>query len=230
MNTQTKNKAIEHEVKQRGPEWFNLRLGRFTSSEFYKLMTEPRTKPAKEAGEFSATAKSYILEKAAEVLYNCPAPFAQNAALDWGTENEPLAVKAYQNITGRKIQNVGFVTLGKHTGTSPDGYTNDGGLIEIKCPYNRLNHLQNILNVNSADDLKKHSKQYYYQIQHQLYITGRNWCEFVSFDPRLLTGDNWRFCTHIVRVPANYEEHAIIKEKIKRGALLLESIINKMNI
>lgn len=229
-NNVYKNGAIEHQVKQRGPEWFKLRLGRFTSSDIFKLMTEPRSKAAKEAGELSETAKSYILEKAAEILYNSPAPFFSNSAMEWGTENEALAVDAYQNIKARNVSAVGFVTLGKHTGTSPDGYTEGGGLIEIKCPFNRLNHLQNIVNLTSADDLKRHSKQYYYQVQHQMYITGRPWCDFVSFDPRLLEGDNWRHCAHIIRIEPSDEVHANFKAKIEAGALYLESIINGLNV
>ena len=229
-NNAYKNGAIEHQVKQRAPQWFKLRLGRFTSSDIFKLMTEPRSKAAKEAGELSATAKGYILEKAAEILYNSPAPFVSSAALDWGTENEPLAVDAYKNITGRNVSAVGFVTLGKHTGTSPDGYTDGGGLIEIKCPFNRLNHLQNIVNLKSAEDLKRHSKQYYYQVQHQLYTTGRAWCDFISFDPRLLEGDNWKHCAHILRIEPSAEVHAKFDEKIEAGALYLDSIINGLNV
>ena len=226
VNKYTDNYArCKTDIEQRTPEWLALRLGRFTSSNIFKLMTNPRSKAAKEAGELSATAKSYVLEKAAEIIYNSPAPVAVSAAMDWGTEHEETAVKAYENITGHKVENGGFWTLGEHTGTSPDGLIQDSGLIEIKCPYNRVNHLENCLNLETAEDLKQKYKQYYYQVQHQLYITGRAWCDFVSFDPRLLTGENWPRCCHIIRIERNEAEILEIERKINIAAEYLESII-----
>jgi hypothetical protein len=232
METINKKNPVYHtNLEQRTPEWFKIRLGRFTSSDIFKLMTEPRSKAAKEAGELSTTAKSYIEEKAAEIIYNSPAPFFTNSAMDWGTENEPLAIDAYKNITGADVVPVGFVTLGDHTGTSPDGVINTdngAGLIEIKCPYNRLNHLQNVLTLKTGADLKKHNKQYYYQVQHQMYITGRVYCDFVSFDPRLLDGENWRLCCHIVRINADPDLFNIFDEKLNKAAEYLNKIVDQL--
>lgn len=226
INKYTHNYArCKTDIEQRTPEWFALRLGRFTSSNIFKLMTNPRAKAAKEAGELSATAKSYVLEKAAEILYNSPAPVAVSAAMDWGTEHEQTAVKAYENLTGHKVENGGFWTLGEFTGTSPDGLIGETGLIEIKCPYNRVNHLENVLTLKTAADLKEKSKQYYYQVQHQLYTTGRAWCDFVSFDPRLLQGENWALCCHVLRIERNESEIAEIERKINGAAEYLENIL-----
>jgi len=233
-NSYTENKKrLKHNIEQRTPEWLTLRLGRFTSSNIFKLMTNPRSKAAKEAGELSATAKSYVLEKAAELVYNTPAPVAFSAAMDWGNEHEETAVKAYENISGNKVSPGAFWTFGDYTGTSPDGLlnetgTNESGLIEIKCPYNRVNHLENCLTLKTADDLKAKSKQYYYQVQHQLYITGRAYCDFVSFDPRLLTGENWALCCHAVRIERNETEIDEIERKINGAAEYLETIIKAL--
>ena len=232
MQTINKKEPVYHNnIEQRSAEWFKIRLGRFTSSNIFKLMSEPRSKAAKENGELSATAKTYIEEKAAEIIYNSPAPFFTNSAMDWGTENEQTAIDAYKNITGVDVVPVGFVTVGDHTGTSPDGLINTSepaGLIEIKCPYNRVNHLQNVLTLKTGDDLKKHSKQYYYQVQHQMYVTGRVYCDFVSFDPRLLEGDNWRLCCHIVRVNADPDVFNKFDEKLNAAAEYLNAVINDL--
>jgi hypothetical protein len=232
MQTINKKNPVYHtNLEQRSAEWFKIRLGRFTSSNIFKLMTEPRSKAAKGNGELSATAKTYIEEKAAEIIYNSPAPFFTNSAMDWGTENEQTAIDAYKNITGVDVVPVGFVTVGDHTGTSPDGLINTSepaGLIEVQCPYNRVNHLQNVLTLKTGDDLKKHSKQYYYQVQHQLYITGRVYCDFVSFDPRLLEGDNWRLCCHIVRVNADPDVFNKFDEKLNKAAEYLNIIADQL--
>lgn len=231
MQTTIKNKnATVHDLEQRTPEWFNLRLGRFTSSEIFKLMTEPRSKAAKEAGELSQGAKTYAEEVAAELIYKSPAPFLETAAVQWGKENEPLAVEAYEQTTGRKVSEIGFITMGDFTGSSPDGLTDDGGQIEIKCPFNRLNHLQNVINLNEPADLLALHKNYFYQVQHQLYLTGLKYCDFVSFDPRLLEGDNWALCIKILRIEPDAEIFARFDEKIQAGANYINDILNALNI
>jgi hypothetical protein len=94
----------------------------------------------------------------------------------WGTETEPVARLEYTLATGNEVEETGLWVDGE-IGASPDGFVNDDGTLEIKCP-NTATHLETLIT-------KKVPKQYYAQIQGQLLLTQRAWCDFVSYDPRL---------------------------------------------
>jgi putative phage-type endonuclease len=101
-----------------------------------------------------------------------------NAAMEWGTEQEPFARMAYEAHTGTFVKEEGFVdhpTI-EGFGCSPDGIVGDG-LIEIKCP-NTANHIETVLE-------NKAPSKYIPQMQCQMACTGAKWCDFVSFDPRV---------------------------------------------
>jgi predicted phage-related endonuclease len=99
--------------------------------------------------------------------------------MQWGTETEPQARMAYEIITGATVVETGFVLHPEIAGfgASPDGLIGDDGLIEIKCP-NTATHIDTLL----AD---KVPTKYIIQMHVQMLCTGRAWCDFVSFDPRL---------------------------------------------
>ena len=226
----------KYDVEQGGEEWKKLRLGKFTSSEIYNLMTEPRAKKDKEAGEMSQTAKTYIKEKTTELIYG-EVPEIYGAALDWGNEFEDEARQMFAQIHELEIQNGGFYDCPElWTGASPDGEGIDADgqkfLIEIKCPYNRKNHIENVLNLEFGKDLLKHNKQYYYQVQHQLFITGAKYCFFVSYDPRLIENENfYKSCIHSVEINADDELFKVFENKLKKAAAyqhdILETLVNR---
>ena len=96
-----------------------------------------------------------------------------------GIELEPAARAAYEAHTGEFVETVGFVqheTL-PYVGVSPDGLLGDAGLVELKCPASMAKHLDAI---RSND----HATEYRWQLQGQLWVTGRQWVDAVSFDPR----------------------------------------------
>ena len=222
-----KRKEYFH-IEQGTKEWIELRMGVFTSSEIESLFKEPKSKAAKAVGQFSDTSITYITEKACELIYKTPKPFAYAKATEWGNMYEDYAAEAYQQTTGNKLKVVGFVTLGDDTGTSPDRYCNDNALLEIKCPYVRTNHIKNLLNLNSQEDLLNRNKQYYYQVQHQLYVTGRDYCDFASFDPRILETANqssWNKCIHILRIEK--DTSIDFKGKIKAAAEYRDYILKQ---
>jgi hypothetical protein len=96
-----------------------------------------------------------------------------------GIETEPDARAAYEFKTDEAVQLVGFVPHQKiaMSGASPDGLIGDAGLIEIKCP-NTATHIDTLL----GDEI---DKKYLTQIQWQLACTDREWCDFISYDPRM---------------------------------------------
>lgn len=131
------------------------------------------------AKEGSATRENYLWQVVAERLTQQTQESFTNAAMQRGTEMEPIARAAYEAHTGNFVEQVGFI---KHPtiewfGASPDGLVGEDGLIEIKCP-NTATHLQ----------YRKSGKppaKYRNQMMAQMSVTGRKWCDFVSFDDRL---------------------------------------------
>jgi putative phage-type endonuclease len=157
---------------QRTEDWYAARLGKATASRFKDAIA------ALKSGAPAQARRDYLTELVVERLTQQPIQRFQNAAMTWGTEQEPAARAAYERITGRIVEETGFVchdTL--MAGCSPDGLVDWDGLIEIKCPYSSANHIETLLNGMPAEHIP--------QVQGQMWITGREWCDFVSYDPRM---------------------------------------------
>lgn len=159
-------------------EWLSLRLGKITASRVKDVLTKGRgTSPSK-------TAESYMMELIAEILTGNSKPFFENDAMRWGTETEPQARAMYAvNNDFVDVKEVAFVEHNEQVGISPDGLIGDDGLFEAKCP-NTTTQLKRALSDSYSSDYKE-------QIQMQLWVTEREWCDFVSFDPRLNCGASY---------------------------------------
>lgn len=154
-------------------EWHMARLGKVTASSISDVMAEGRS------GKPSATRANYEARLVAERLSGRPAETFRSAAMDHGVETEAQARACYTMATGRNVEEVGFVphpTI-SDAGASPDGLVGDDGLVEIKCP-NTATHIASLLSERIPDAYAK-------QMQFQMACTGRAWCDFVSFDPRM---------------------------------------------
>jgi len=161
-------------IQQRSREWFKQRLGKVTASKVADVVA--RTKSG-----WAATRTNYMAQLIAERLTGVPFESFTNAAMQWGTETEPQARAAYSFFTDREVALTGFVEHSKvpMSGASPDGLVGDDGLVEIKCP-NTATHIDTLLG-------EPIDGRYVKQMQWQMACTGRVWCDFVSFDPRLPT-------------------------------------------
>tara|TARA_R110000796_G_scaffold19848_2_gene59405 strand:- start:238 stop:882 length:645 start_codon:yes stop_codon:yes gene_type:complete len=184
------------DIEQNTPDWLNCRLGLFTSSNIYNLFVKGK------GGKVSKSAETYITQKAIEHIYPIQVESFGSKAMQWGNDNEDNARNVYEVITGNVVTNGGFYIFDENTGSSPDGLVGTDGMIEIKCPYTRINHLNNVLNLKDDTDLFKYSKQYYYQVHHQMFCSGRKWVDFCSFDPRLLDSKGF---LHTIRIERNEE-------------------------
>jgi len=159
-------------MEQRSDEWFAARLGRVTASRVADII-------AKTKSGYSTSRANYMSELICERLTGKRTAFFQTAAMAWGTNTEPMAALAYEAKTGNLVEGVGFVphpTIDM-AGASPDGLVDHDGLIEIKCP-NTSTHLDTVLASTPP-------AQYVAQMQWQMACTGRQWCDFISYDPRL---------------------------------------------
>jgi putative phage-type endonuclease len=165
-------KSIERDcMEQRTEEWFAARLGKVTASRVADVLAKIKS------GE-SASRKNYKMELVVQRLTNKVGESFTNAAMEWGTEQEPFARMAYEAHTRTFVKEEGFVdhpTI-EGFGCSPDGILGEG-LIEIKCP-NTATHIETVLE-------NKAPSKYIPQMQCQMACTGAKWCDFVSFDPRV---------------------------------------------
>ena len=159
-------------IEQGSPEWAAMRLGKATASRIADVVAKTKT-------GWGTSRANYMAELIAERLTGVAAENYTNAAMQWGTEKEPDARAAYEFLTNAEVELMAFAqhpTI-EMSGASPDGLVSSDGLIEIKCP-NTATHLDTLLGATVPS-------KYTVQIQWQMACTGRAWCDFVSFDPRM---------------------------------------------
>lgn len=159
-------------IEQRSPEWYAQRLGKATASRIADVVARTKTGPA-------ASRMNYAAELVVERLIGTPAPNYVNGAMQWGTDHEAEALALYAEWQGVLVQPAEFVDHPEivWSGASPDGYVDDDGLVEVKCP-NTATHIETLLGGAIAGG-------HVVQMQWQMACTGRAWCDYVSYDPRL---------------------------------------------
>jgi hypothetical protein len=169
-------------------EWIAARLGKVTASRVSDVGAKARS-----GGGWGESRANYMADLITERLTGKQAERYVSAAMQWGTETEAVARAAYQFEAGVLVETVGFVDHPRipMSGASPDGYVGADGLIESKCPDPKT-HINTLLGA-PVDG------RYVKQIQWQLGTTGRAWCDFVSFDPRMPDGMQ----IHITRIQRN---------------------------
>jgi len=159
-------------MEQRSEEWYNIRLGKVTASRVADVAARTKT-------GYGASRANYMAELIAERLTGKPAEKFQSAAMMWGIDTENFARAVYEAKTGNVVLEGGFVPHPSmaNTGASPDGYVDFDGLVEIKCP-NTATHIDTLISQSVPE-------RYMLQMQWQMACAERQWCDFVSFDPRM---------------------------------------------
>lgn len=201
---------IIKDLIQGSDEWLKIRLGVATASNFSKIITS--------TGEPSKTLSTYALELASEKLLTEPDSFYQNDDMIRGNELEGEAREKYQEFTFNAVDEVGFMSRGDY-GYSPDGTIGDdadGGLIEIKCP-KATTHTKYL-----ADD--KMPTAYIAQVQGGMFVSGRKWCDFVSYHPNFKEPNN----LFIKRVLRNEDFMASLLIQIVKVITKRDEILKKI--
>ena len=198
-------------IEQNTPEWLQQRLGHVTASGVADVMAKGK------AGE-SLTRAKYKIRLVTERMTGQIQESFTNAAIEWGKEQEPYAAAAYEAKYGVLTDTIGFC---KHPtiewlGASPDRLVGDDGLIEIKCP-NSQTMVQYILDGRVPGD-------YYKQIQCQLWVTDRQWCDFVAYDPRL----NKRNQLLVIPVERDIEMISLMEQEVVKFLSEVEALINQL--
>jgi len=197
-------------MDQRTDAWFAARCGRVTASRIADVMA--RTKSG-----YGASRATYLAQLVSERLTGEVAPSFSSPAMEWGTEKEPEARAAYSAKTCEIVEETGFH---KHptleAGASPDGLVGADGLVEIKCP-------------NSATMIeylrtRQIPQKYILQMQFQMLCTGREWCHFVAYDPRL--GERLQLL--IIRVERDPALIAEIESEVTQFLKELDQTVNEL--
>jgi len=185
-------------TEQRTEEWFKQRLGKVTASAISNVIAKTKT-------GVSASRENYSTQLTLERLTGEQAEFYTNAAMEWGTTTEPKARQNYEIYRDVFVDEVGFIThpMIEMSGASPDGFVGEDGLVEIKCPESKT-QMETLLN-------QKVPTKYMPQMQWQMACTGRKWCDFVSFDPRM--PENLRL--FVQRVERNDEYIVMLEQEVR---------------
>lgn len=197
---------IIFDFEQHSEAWFQVRAGRVTGTRFKALMMAESTQGYKDL----------VTNIACEIITGKTEPTYSNAAMEYGTETEPIARELYSSVMEIPVKQVGFIIPDEGAkyhewiGISPDGLPSDY-LLEIKCPMMKT-HLDYIEN-------NKLPNEYKYQVQGQLFVTGLKFCDFMSY------ADGMK--PFIIRV---YPDLELFKEFEKRLDKLIQDVQEKLTI
>lgn len=205
-------------IDQGSEAWEQMRCGRFTSSELYRIMEcgkremtkqELESRPKKGTGskttlvpdpsKMSEKGMTYIYQKVAEVLTGRSKPPAYAYPLVYGKETEPEAVEYFEKKFDVECLEVGFQPWGDHAGGSPDRLIGEKEGLEIKCPFQSENQIQYLM-LTDLWDLKRAHPDYFWQCVSLMMFTGRDLWHFCTYDPRMIKDEHK--LTHI-EIPAD---------------------------
>lgn len=195
-------------MEQRTEDWYKARLGKVTASRVASVL----------AKKDSATRADYLTDLVLERLTGNPTEMFVSSAMQWGTDTEPQARMAYEAHTNNLVDEVGFIDHPAiaNFGCSPDGMVGQEGLIEIKCMSSK-NAIETLI-------AGKAPTKYIPQMQTQMAVMNRQWCDFVSFDPRL-PEDLQLF---VIRVNRDDEYIAKLEEEVTAFLEEVESTVIKL--
>lgn len=199
-------------MEQGSDEWLAVRRGKVTASRVADVIAKTKT-------GYSASRANYMAELLCERLTGETQPCFMNDAMRWGTEKEPEARAAYCFRADAEVEQVAFIDHPRISmaGASPDGLIGSAGMLEIKCPLTAT-HLDTLASGNPA-------AKYITQMQWQMACAGREWCDFVSYDPRL--PENLRFFT--VRIERDDSFIEATEAEVVAFLAELDARINDLN-
>ena len=200
-------------IERQREEWLQKRLGKITCSQFTCLMKSGRAKDE----VFSQAAKTYLRRIVAEILGSSYSVSAR--AMDWGVENEPKAILEYANRFCVFVDNKPFQYFAytDRIGGTPDGLVDADGCVEVKCPYDPAVHVNTLLSREVPED-------YEWQVVGHLLVTGRDWCDFISYDPRM----NGREKLCVIRVERSEPRISELKKRLELAVEYVDEMLAKI--
>lgn len=193
------------------------RPGYITSSGIKLMMTGGRSKKVK----FGKTAHTYAKEIALGRIGVDIPDTAYGVAIDWGNYHESQAIEAYERHQMVEVHSSRVFQYHPDydwVGGTPDGLIGEEGGVEIKCPYNITNHMMNLIKNEQLSEYK-------YQIHGFLWITGRSWWSFASYDPRY----DHALRLHVHRVIRDDEMIAEIENRYQEFEAIIQAYVEQLN-
>ena len=187
-----------HNFEQRTDEWYAIRKGKMTASNAETIIANGKG------------LETYIYNLMAEYYSSAEKENYINADMQRGIDLEPEARLEFEFYTDLDVQEVGFIEYNEFIGVSPDGLIGDDGLIEIKCPNDSV-YFKLLL----SDNIKP---EYIAQMQMQLYVTDRQYCYFVSYNP------NFEKSLYIKKITRDEEMIEKLKKGLDKGTELIKEI------
>lgn len=194
---------IYTELKQNTPEWLEVRLGKLTASDAQAIATSGKG------------LETLAYEKVAEIMTGKIKEGYTNDDVERGHDLEMLARNSYEIMTGVVVKQVGFVELDNMIGCSPDGLIAEDGVQEIKCK-NDANFVRFLYD-------RKIDPAHEWQMQMQLLVTGRNYVDYVLFNP------NFKTSTIVTRIARNEAMIKKLADGIEQGKKLIKGILQEVN-
>lgn len=204
-----------YDLEQCSQEWFKARLGKITGSSIHKLFSADSAR------------EKYLYTKANEIVtqeYSDSDNFT-NVHIERGRFFEETACEEYVIKTFSNVKKVGLVQLGKYVACSPDGLVDEDGLIEIKV-LDSNNHFQQMLRIKKQgrDAI---AKEHYWQMQFNMYVCNREWCDYVLYSPQHLKNNAQLY---IYRLEKDPEAYSCIETMLKKSTTKIEQYINEYNL
>jgi putative phage-type endonuclease len=199
-------------IIQRSPEWFAARCGSLGASQLADALAKTKSGWGASRANLRAT---LVVER---LTGQQEEGFIRSAAMQWGVDKEDEARTAYSFMTGNEVLEVGLykhpTIIGSHA--SPDGLVGDDGCIEIKCP-NSATHIETLKSNRIAN-------KYLMQMHWQMICADRQWCDFVSFDPRMPD----HLMLYVQRVERDAEMQAYLETEVAQFLAEVEADVNEL--
>jgi hypothetical protein len=202
-------------VEVKRDEWLRKRLGKITCSKFGDLMGSGRSKDAL----FTTAGYTYLRRIVAERFGSWYSVSAKS--MDWGNENESKAIAEYANRFEWDVDSTPFqyFAYDDDIGGTPDGLVGGSGCIEVKCPFDPAVHVNTLLTKEVPSD-------YEWQVVGHLLVTGRDWCDFISFDPRM--EGKHRLC--VIRVERSEARIELLKKRLEVAVGVVKEMVERIGV
>jgi exodeoxyribonuclease (lambda-induced) len=203
---------IRTDISQGSNEWYQERLGKITGSSFHKLLSGNGTK------------EKYIYDRASEIVTGCRSDSDSftNIHMQRGHSFEAEARSQYVIKTFTRVTEVGLVELGEYVACSPDGLVDYDGVIEIKVPDSN-NYFRQLLEI-SAKGTQAISNEHYIQMQFNMYVCNRKWCDYILYNPQHAVNNKELF---IWRVESEEKMQSRISETIDESIIKIKSYVEQ---
>lgn len=192
-----------HTVAQGTEEWLKLRLGKFTASSAQAIASNGKG------------LETLVFEKVAEILTGKEKEAYTNVDIERGHQLEEMARSAYELETGNLVKKIGFIEVDEYMGCSPDGLIGEEGLVEIKCK-NDVNFVRMMID-------QKVDPEHHWQMQMQMLLTGRVWCDYVVFN------QNFPKPIIVIRVDRDQDATTKLDTGLLQGIQTIKKMLEQLN-